>query len=75
MVAKSLLDASTERETQLVEPEAYLRLITSRRRLVRADDETQGLLGLLDLDSRVRFVVDAREVMDALRGRRELTEN
>jgi hypothetical protein len=45
-----------------VEPEAYLRLITSRRRLVRADDETQGLLGLLDLDSRVRFVVDAREV-------------
>ena len=62
MVAKFVLDAAAERETQVVEPEAYFRLLTSRRRLVRADDETQGLLGLLDLDSRVRFVVDAREV-------------
>jgi hypothetical protein len=64
MVAKSLLDASTERETQFVKPEAYFRLITSRRRLERSDDETRGLLGLLDLDSRVRFVVSEREVWE-----------
>ena len=62
MVAKFLLDAPMERETQVVEPEAYFRLITSRRRLVRSDDESRGLLGLFDLDSRVCFVVDAREV-------------
>ena len=62
MVAESLHDALTERETQMVEPEAYLRLITSRRRLVRSNDETRGLLGLLDLDSRVRFVVEARKL-------------
>jgi hypothetical protein len=62
MVAKSLLDALTERETQMVEPEAYLRLITSRRRLVRSNDETRGLLGVFDLDSRVRFVVEERKL-------------
>lgn len=62
MVAKSLLDALTERETQMVEPEAYLRLITSRRRLVRSNDETRGLLGVFDLDSLVRFVVEERKL-------------
>jgi hypothetical protein len=62
MVMKTLLDGPTERETQFVEPEAYFHLLTSRRRLERADDETQGLLGLVDLESQVRFVVPAREV-------------
>ena len=62
MVAKSPFEASPERETQRVEPETYFRLLTSRRRLVRSDDETRGLLGLFDLDSGVRFVVDAEAV-------------
>ena len=64
MVMTTLLDASMERATHVVEPEAYFHLITSRRRLVRSDDETQGLLGLFDLDSRERFVVAERDVWD-----------
>lgn len=62
MVMKSLLEASTDRETQLVEPEAYVDLLTSRRRLERSDDQARGLLGLLDLESRERFVAEEREV-------------
>ena len=62
MVAKSPLDASMEWQTQFVEPEAYLHLLTSRRSLERADDPAGGLLGLLDRESRVRFVVEEQQV-------------
>ena len=39
----------------------YCRLVTSRRRLWRLDDPANGLRGLYDPRTRIRYVIDDRE--------------
>ena len=63
MVMTAFPSALSVRATQFVEPEAYFRLITSRKTLERSDDQEQGLLGLFDRETQVRFVVEERKVL------------
>ncbi len=63
MVMRAFPSALPTRDTQFVEPETYFRLITSRGTLERSDDKEQGLLGLFDRETRVRFVVEERKVL------------
>jgi hypothetical protein len=45
-------------EIRVVEADAYCRLVTSRRLLLRSDDHAQGIRGLYDPASGVRYVVE-----------------
>ena len=63
MVMTAFSSALATRDTQSVEPETYFRLITSRNTLERSDDKEQGLLGLFDRETQVRFVVEERKVL------------
>ena len=63
MVMTAFASALPARATQFVEPETYFRLITSRNTLERCDDQEQGLLGLFDRETLVRFVVEERKVL------------
>jgi hypothetical protein len=42
---------------RLVECDEYCRLLIGTKRLRRCDDTAQGVRGLLDLDTGVRFVI------------------
>ncbi len=59
---RSLL-ATPGMETRFVEVDVYCRLITSRCRLVRMDDPARGLRGVFDLDARIRYVVEERNLL------------
>lgn len=60
---ETYLSATPGMETQFVEADAYCRLVTSRRYLVRMDDHARGLRGLLDPDARVYYVVEERKLL------------
>ncbi|MCY2995028.1 MAG: hypothetical protein NTY19_45275 [Planctomycetota bacterium] len=63
MVMTALPSALPTRATQFVEPETYIRLITSRNTLERFDDKEHGLLGLFDRETQARFVVEEHKVL------------
>jgi hypothetical protein len=44
----------------VVRPEEFLRLVLSRRKVVRADDAHNSIRGLVDMESGQRYVVDGR---------------
>ena len=48
--------------TQPVDAEEFCSLATSRQILLRADDETQEIRGLLDPVRRVRYVISERQL-------------
>jgi hypothetical protein len=54
---------TTGTETRFVEADAYCRLITSRRSLVRSDDAARGLRGLLDPARGVWYVIDEQRLI------------
>ncbi len=64
MVTTALTRALPVGATQFVEPEAYCRLIISRDTLERSDDKERGLLGLVDCETQVRFVVEEQRVLE-----------
>jgi hypothetical protein len=41
-----------------VDAEEYCELVTSRRNMRRADDDENGMRGLIDLDLGVRYIID-----------------
>lgn len=58
--ATTLLDRPKQRpksRSRRVSPEAFVRLLVSRRSLVRADDPAAGLLGLLDVKTGVTYFI------------------
>ena len=50
-------------ETRFVEADAYCRLVTSRRCLVRMDDHARGLRGVFDPNTCVHYVVEERKLL------------
>jgi hypothetical protein len=55
---------SFEGDTEIVEPEAYCRLVTSRRRLERCEDRSKGLVGVYDPERRVRYMVERFHLLE-----------
>jgi hypothetical protein len=51
-------------ETKLIEADIYCQLATSRRTLLRSDDDAQGIRGLYDPESGVRYVCEEWKLLN-----------
>ena len=60
-------------ETRFVEADAYCRLVTSRRCLVRMDDLARGLRGVFDPIACVYYVIEERKLFRSRRRHRRAT--
>lgn len=49
-------------DCRFVEPSEFCRLLNSRRRMVRCDELSVGVHGVLDTETGVRFMVEAERL-------------